>query len=142
MKKLILVITMILSVTAFAKSIDASVLKLTPEKQSEFSKLPQAVQSLMVQEALFKQKIDLLNLKKQMKLSQLEMSPPGCGDDGNHNGGNYSCVPRCASRSSFDGSCNNWGSDFCGDNASCSENCTSRSSFDGSCNSYGPDICY
>lgn len=49
------------------------------------------------------------------------------------------CVKRCRSRMS-DGSCINYGSDYCGPNASCTPNCTSRLS-NGDCNVYGEDIC-
>ncbi len=49
------------------------------------------------------------------------------------------CIPNCTSRWS-DGSCREYGSDFCGRDPSCVSHCTSRWS-DGSCREYSSDFC-
>jgi hypothetical protein len=50
------------------------------------------------------------------------------------------CSARCTSRYS-DGSCAHYVADFCGPEAQCTPNCRSRYS-DGTCASYGEDACY
>lgn len=54
-------------------------------------------------------------------------------------GRNPTCAETCSDRRS-DGTCRNYGADFCGAWASCSPNCTDRRS-DGTCRNYGADIC-
>jgi len=49
------------------------------------------------------------------------------------------CIPNCTVRWS-DGSCRQYGADFCGRNPSCVTNCSVRWS-DGTCRDYGPDFC-
>jgi hypothetical protein len=49
------------------------------------------------------------------------------------------CVRNCTARWS-DGSCREYGPDFCGPDASCTQYCSARWS-DGSCREYGPDQC-
>lgn len=54
-------------------------------------------------------------------------------------GGEIECVPNCERRYS-DGSCRQYGQDFCARNAVCQAKCQRRYS-DGSCREYGADVC-
>lgn len=116
------------------------------DKAAEFAKLPKSVQTLMLNEARFAQKVKSLSESKETKLMNFLAAPHDCvpDDGGDSTGechhGSYRCVPNCTWRSSS-GTCLSYGSDFCGCNATCSENCTWRSS-SGECLSYDADICY
>lgn len=55
-------------------------------------------------------------------------------------GRNPVCIPKCQARFP-EGSCRDYGADLCGEAPlRCVQNCTARFS-DGSCRDYGPDVC-
>ena len=55
-------------------------------------------------------------------------------------GPDANCAVNCTQRG-IGGNCESYDVDFCGPNANCAENCTHRG-IDGSCESYGPDLCF
>ncbi len=135
-----------LSFSLFSEKLDYSILKLSPEKEIEFKKLPKSVQTLMVNEARYVEKVRALNVKKTAQNFSKNLKTDCDRDDRDDRDehrpepSHYNCVKRCTWRSSVTGNCNTYGSDFCGYDVSCSENCTWRGG-DGDCNSYGADIC-
>lgn len=57
-------------------------------------------------------------------------------------GGQYKCVKFCKGGYYNDGSCVQYGPDYCAINAVCIKNCTGGYYNDGSCVQYGPDKCF